>query len=325
MAAVAIGAHYSAAPKPSPKPLRITISAGPSGSMWYLLCANLSNMLEEDYPGSLATVIEGGGLVNLERVNDGIADFGMTTANYYKQALEGPWDPDKRDQPIGKRLSNLMAVARFSPVMYLFWVVDESPLNSIEQIKDQKYPLKIASSPWGSPPAWAMRRTLEAYGIILKDLEGWSGRVFPVAYSQAADLIKNGRAEAFFGPVVPALTELAATKKLRILPVKEEALESLKKKWGYDYQAIPAGTQLVPQVMLERDTLAVVEWQVFVCRKDLPDDVVYAFTKTFLSRAETIRKLHAELAAFDPSTAWKDVGGPLHPGAEKCFRDLGYM
>ncbi|MEM3023074.1 MAG: hypothetical protein QW645_06085, partial [Candidatus Bathyarchaeia archaeon] len=62
MAAVAIGAHYSAAPKPSPKPLRITISAGPSGSMWYLLCANLSNMLEEDYPGSLATVIEGGGL-----------------------------------------------------------------------------------------------------------------------------------------------------------------------------------------------------------------------------------------------------------------------
>ncbi|MEM2226139.1 MAG: TAXI family TRAP transporter solute-binding subunit [Candidatus Bathyarchaeia archaeon] len=325
VAAIAIGAYYATAPKPGPKPLKITISAGPSGGMWYILCGKLSDMLKEDYPGSLITVMEGGGLANLERVNDGTADFGTTMAHYYKQALEGPWDPDRKDQPLAKQLPNLRVIARFSPIRHLFWVVDESPLKSIEQIKEQKYPLKIASSPWGSTPVWAMKRTLEAYGITLKDIEGWGGKIFPVAYSQAADLIKDGHAEAFFGPVIPALTELAATKKLRILPLKEEALESLKKKWGYDYQAIPAGTQLVPQVTLERDALAVVEWQVFVCRKDLPDDVVYAFTKTFLSRAETIRKLHAELAAFDPSTAWKDVGGPLHPGAEKCFRDLGYM
>jgi len=325
VAAIAIGAYYATMPKPGPKPLKVTISGGPSGGMWYILCGKLSDMLKEDYPGSLITVIEGGGLTNLERVNDGTADFGTTMAHYYKQALGGPWDPDKKDQPLTKQLPNLRAVARFSPIRHLFWVVDESPLKSIEQIKEQKYPLKITSSPWGSTPVWAMKRTLEAYGITLKDIESWGGKVSPVAYSQAADLIKDGHAEAFFGPVLPPLTELATTKKLRILPIKEEVLASLKEKWGYDALTIKAGTQLVPQVTLEKDMLSVVEWQVFVCRKDLPDDVVYAFTKTFLSRPDVIRNLHAELAAYDPPTAWKDVGGPLHPGAEKAFRDLGYM
>ena len=36
---------------------------------------------------------------------------------------------------------------------------------------------------------------------------------------------------------------------------------------------------------------------------------------------------HAGLADFEPPTSWKaeNVGAPLHPGAERAYREKGWM
>ena len=40
---------------------------------------------------------------------------------------------------------------------------------------------------------------------------------------------------------------------------------------------------------------------------------------------ERQRKIHDSLKAFDPTNGWKDLGAPLHPGAEKYYREKGWM
>jgi TRAP-type uncharacterized transport system substrate-binding protein len=50
-------------------------------------------------------------------------------------------------------------------------------------------------------------------------------------------------------------------------------------------------------------------------------------TKTIIEGKDALVRGHAGLAEFDPKTAWKpeEVGIPLHPGAERAFREKGWM
>ena len=58
--------------------------------------------------------------------------------------------------------------------------------------------------------------------------------------------------------------------------------------------------------------------------KDVSDDIVYTMTKILGDNKETVRTLSKLFSNFDPAVAW-DTGVPLHPGAEKYFKEEGYM
>ena len=57
----------------------------------------------------------------------------------------------------------------------------------------------------------------------------------------------------------------------------------------------------------------------------LADDVVYRFVKIVAENPDRVRKIHDSLKDFDPQNGWKDLGVPLHPGAEKYYREKGWM
>jgi TRAP transporter TAXI family solute receptor len=66
---------------------------------------------------------------------------------------------------------------------------------------------------------------------------------------------------------------------------------------------------------------------VVITNKDLPEPVAYTVTKTIIENKDALVRGHAGLTAFDPKTAWQPekVGLPLHPGAERAFREKGWM
>jgi uncharacterized protein len=50
-------------------------------------------------------------------------------------------------------------------------------------------------------------------------------------------------------------------------------------------------------------------------------------TRAIVENKEALVRGHAGLAEFDPQTAWQPdkVGIPLHPGAERAYREKGWM
>jgi TRAP-type uncharacterized transport system substrate-binding protein len=50
-------------------------------------------------------------------------------------------------------------------------------------------------------------------------------------------------------------------------------------------------------------------------------------TKAILDNKDALVRGHAGLAEFDPKTAWHadEVGIPLHPGAERAYREKGWL
>ena len=63
----------------------------------------------------------------------------------------------------------------------------------------------------------------------------------------------------------------------------------------------------------------------FVVNKDVPEDIVYNRTKAICENTDRVKEIHQSCKTFDPKIAWKDGGGPVHPGAEKYYREMGFM
>jgi TRAP transporter TAXI family solute receptor len=295
----------------------LTISSGPMGGDWYSLGGALGEMAKEAMPGTVVTVTTGGAVENLPKINTGQGDLGLTMAKLYHEALTGTESFASR----GKQ-ENVRAMAFLANIPMSFFLVKEgNPLASIEEIKAQKKKVRILTSKKGSSPALAAELMLGKYGITFEDIKTWGGSVSYVSYAEAANLIKDGHADAWIGPMVSGIVELTTTEKMKMLPIAPAALDRLRQEDHYVRITLPKDKYY----FVKADTPHMAEAVILIVRKDLPDNTVYALTKAVLKNPDRVRAIHQTYAGFDPATAWQNVGGPLHPGAEKCFKEMGFI
>lgn len=294
----------------------LTILSGPMGGDWYSLGGALGEMAKETTPGTIVTVTTGGAVENLPKINAGQGDLGLTMAKLYHEALTGTESFANR----GKQ-ENIRALAFLANIPMSFFLVKEgNPLASIEEIKAQKKKLRILTSRKGSSPALAAELMLGKYGITFEDIKTWGGSVGYVSYAEAANLIKDSHADAWIGPMVSGIVELTTTVKMKMLPIAPAALDRLRDEDHYVKTSLPKDKYY----FVKANTPHMAEAVILIVRKNLPEETVYALTKAVLTNPGRLRAIHQTYAGFDPATAWQNVGGPLHPGAEKCFKDMGF-
>ncbi|OIP92052.1 MAG: hypothetical protein CO013_06225 [Syntrophobacterales bacterium CG_4_8_14_3_um_filter_58_8] len=295
----------------------LTISSGPMGGDWYSLGGALGVMAKEVLPGTVVTVTTGGAVENLPKINAGQADLGLTMAKLYHEALTGTESFANR----GKQ-ENVRALAFLANIPMSFFLVKEgNPLASIEELKAQKKKVRILTSKKGSSPALAAQLMLGKYGITFEDIKNWGGSVSYVSYAEAANLIKDGHADAWIGPMVSGIVELTTTVKMKMLPIAPAALDRLRDEDHYVRMTLTKNKYY----FVKTNTPHMAEAVILIVRKDLPENTVYAMTKAVLAKPDRLRAIHQTYAGFDPATAWQEVGGPLHPGAQKCYKEMGFL
>ena len=59
-------------------------------------------------------------------------------------------------------------------------------------------------------------------------------------------------------------------------------------------------------------------------RADMPDAVAYDIARA-VDRNRAALKWYVRPYSYDPETAWRDPVVPLHPGAERYYREKGYI
>jgi TRAP transporter TAXI family solute receptor len=66
---------------------------------------------------------------------------------------------------------------------------------------------------------------------------------------------------------------------------------------------------------------------VLITNTALPEPIAYTITKTIIENKDALVNGHKGLSQFDPTTSWQaeKVGLPLHPGAERAYREKGWM
>ena len=294
-----------------------TITSGPMGGDWYSIGGALGEMAKQIYPGAIVTATTGGALENVAKVNAGKADVGLTMAKLYGEALAGTGVYDGKP-----KMENLRAIAFLANIPMSFFLVKEDyGARSIQEIKEKKMPVRLLTAKKGSSPSVAAELTLEKYGISFDDIRNWGGSVSFVSYAEASNLIKDGHADLWVGPMVSAIVELTTTVKMRMLPISGDALDKLRDQHNYVKIMLPKDRYY----FVGEDTPHMAEAVILVVQKSLPDDVVYELTKVMSENKDRIRSIHKTYSGYDPTVAWQNLGGPIHPGAERYYKEIGCM
>ncbi len=64
----------------------------------------------------------------------------------------------------------------------------------------------------------------------------------------------------------------------------------------------------------------------FITSADVPDDVVYVVVKAVFDNFDQFKQLHPAFANLKEEQMIKDgLSAPLHPGAEKYYKERGWM
>jgi TRAP transporter TAXI family solute receptor len=196
-------------------------------------------------------------------------------------------------------------------------VREESGIDSIADLKGKK----VSVGAPGSGTEANARQLLETYGLEYKDL----GQVQYLSFAESAEAFKDRHIDAFFvtaGIPNAGIQDTATMHKIKVLSVTDEMFKKLHSKYGFYGQAtIPADcyinqTELVQTVAVQA---------VLIARRDLDTDVVYKMTAALLDNLPELATSHAKGKEISLEGALTGVSTPLHPGAEKYFKEKGIV
>jgi TRAP transporter TAXI family solute receptor len=177
----------------------------------------------------------------------------------------------------------------------------------------------------GSIGEFGARQLLREYGISYDDLKSWGGSVTHVGYKVIVDAMRDGRSDlliAVVTPKHPSITEIATFADVKFLPLEPERVKGLT-ALGYEPATMPAN-----EFKNQPEPIPTVGFPtVLIANAELSDAIAYTITKTICESKDALVRGHAGLAVFEPAVAWKPekVGIPLHPGAERYYREKGWL
>ena len=78
--------------------------------------------------------------------------------------------------------------------------------------------------------------------------------------------------------------------------------------------------------LLEKADITLIIKATFVTSANVPDDVVYEVVKAVFDNFDRFRGLHPAFANLNEADMVTDgLSAPLHPGAEKYYRERGWI
>lgn len=242
-------------------------------------------------------------------------DFGITEASMMKWAYEGKYIYAK-DGPY----PNLRLIARIEDPTYLLVAVKpELGITSLAEIRERKLPIRILT--WVQP---SEAPVLEYYGLDRESLQSWGGSIVmpkDVTAETPFDVVISSLASPANNPESSFWTKLTVFHDLKFLDLPEDLRNRMVEKvdmvhtvarWGI----LRGVDRAIPTVGRSGE--------VVFARDDMPDDVAYAAAKAIDQHRGEL-KWFVRPYSIDPRTVADGKGVPIHPGAARYYREMGYI
>jgi TRAP transporter TAXI family solute receptor len=321
MMAVLLTLVVGAAGVAAQQPVTLAFSTLDTGSAWYVYGATMAELFRKTLPpgSNIDVKPRSGGVGNPRLVAKNETPLGLAFTVTNRWAFEGK-------EAYTEKLENIRGLVGGLDTYYLVAVAQKKlGITSVRDIRDKKVPVKIYTQPIGSLGEFAGRQLLRSMGLGYADIKGWGGSTTHVGYNVIVDAFKDGRADVLFAvitPKHPSVSEIANDGNVVFLGLDAETIKALA-PLGYVTATMPANT-----FKSQPEPVSTVGFPtVLITNKELPEDIAYTLTKTVIDNKDALVRGHGGLSAFDPATAWQPekVGIPLHPGAEKAYREKGFM
>lgn len=317
--ALALGAAISLTAAPAAQaqqPTFITIGTGGVTGVYYPAGGAICRMMSRtrgEHGIRCGAESTGGSVFNVNAIRNGEIEFGVAQSDVQYNAYNGTGS--FKDQGPNPKLRSVFAL---HPEPFTVVARKDANIKTFEDLKGKRVNV-------GNPGS-GQRNTMET---LMKKM-GWTMKDFALV----SELQANEQSQALCDNNIDAMVyvvghpngsikEATTACDSVIVAVDNDAVKALiVENPFYRTATIPAG--MYRGTDIDTNTFGV--GATVVTSADVPDDVVYALTKSVFQNIDQFRSLHPAFANLDPKQMANDgLSAPLHPGAEKYFREAGLL
>ncbi|MCR4426887.1 MAG: TAXI family TRAP transporter solute-binding subunit [Firmicutes bacterium] len=308
-------------------PFEVTFNAGSIGGTFFIMGTAFTAAWEEKIPGFSGVVVPGGSFGNIINVSKDKSgrQMGLATTPMLRDAWNGLHEFG--EQGFKNGITNIRALSNLGYGATFHFVVTSrivpQGVTTLGEFLKTKPRIRVSVGPRGTGGEIGVRRVLESYGVTYDDIKAWGGNVQFTDYSDAISAIMDGHLDGLwnnFPPYHPGITELAFSRDITLLSIDDDKLAFFEKEYQWPRATMKPGVYN----KVDRPVHTSIEHYVVFAHENLPEELAYQMTKIILTNKDRWVKAFMGMQAFEPETGWV-VPIPLHKGAERAFKELGYL
>jgi TRAP transporter TAXI family solute receptor len=275
--------------------------------------ARIVNMKKKQYKMRLTVESTGGSVYNVNAIMAGDLDFGIVQSDRQYQAISGLAEWKDR----GKQ-KDLRAVFSIHPESVMLLAGADTGIKSIQDLKGRHVNI-------GNPGSGQRQNAIDALnaaGITIdSDIKSEGLKA-----AEAPGVLLDGRIDAFFytvGHPSGAFKEATAGKrKVNFVPIILP--EDFYIRFPYYARSI-VPISSYPNAVNREDVPTFGVKATFVTHSRMPVDDIYHIVKEVFENFEDFKKLHPAYSILTREGMLKGLSAPLHPGAEKYYKEAGLL
>jgi len=247
---------------------------------------------------------------NLNLLQAGRGEIAFTLGD----ALSDAWKGDA-DAGFAKKLDKLRGIsATYNNIIQIVANAD-SGIKTLADLKGKR--LSVGAARSGTE--LNARAILKAAGLTYQDL----GKVEYLPFGESVELIKNRQLDATLqsaGLGVASIRDLATSVKIVVVPVPADVVAKVGDP-AYQPTVIPANTYTGQT----EDVATAAIPNFLVSHSGVSDELAYQMAKQLYANLDTLYAAHNAAKAIKLENAVKGMPVPLHPGAERFYKEVGVI
>lgn len=293
----------------------ITIGTGGVTGVYYptggAIC-RLVNKGRKEHGIRCSVESTGGSVYNINTIREGELEFGVVQSDWQYHAYNGT------SQFEGQQFEGLRAVFSLHPEPFTVVARADAGVETFEDTKGKRVNV-------GNPGSGS-RGTME----VLLEAMGWTMDDFSMATElkpaeQAAALCDNQIDVMTYtvGHPSGAIQEATTSCDAVLVDVEGEAVDKLIEENPFYRKAVIPGGMYRGN---DEDTNTFGVGATLVTSADVSEDAVYTLVKAVFDDFEDFKQLHPAFANLTPEEMVSEsISVPLHPGAEKYYKEQGWI
>ncbi|MFC6636233.1 TAXI family TRAP transporter solute-binding subunit [Sulfitobacter sp. JBTF-M27] len=293
----------------------ITIGTGGQTGVYFVVGQSICRLVNRgsaDHGLKCTAPSTGGSIANINAIKAGDMDMGVAQSDWQFHAYNGTSKFE------GDKFDNLRAVFSVHGEPFNVIARKDSGIKSFDDLKGKRVNI-------GNPGS-GQRATME----VVMDAKGWTLDDFALASelkpAEQAAALGDNKVDAIIytvGHPNGSIQEAVSTIDAELVPVTGAAIDKLIADNPYYAAAsIPGGMYKGTDETV--NTFGVKA--TFVTSADVDEDTIYQVVKAVFDNFDRFKRLHP---AFENLTEEEMISGglsaPLHPGAEKYYKERGWM
>ncbi|MBS7543995.1 TAXI family TRAP transporter solute-binding subunit [Ancylobacter oerskovii] len=299
------------------QPTFFRIGTGGTAGTYYPIGGLIANAIsaagDKGVPGLVATAIASNGSVaNVNAIQSGGAESGFSQSDVAYWAYTGTGLYEGKP-----KVEDLRIIATLYPETIHLVAAKSAGIKSVKDLKGKR----VALDEPGSGTLVDARIVLAAYGLTEKDIKPEYLKPGP-----AGDRLRDGALDAFFfvgGYPTGAISELASSSGIELVPIAGPEVDKLLADYKFFARdKVPADAY---KGVGATDTISVnAQW---LTSAKQPDQLVYDIVKVLWNDASraALDAGHAKGKLITLQNATNGLGVPLHPGAERFYKEAGVL